>query len=80
MASPNILGLDDEERAPRSGLLGLRLISDTGAPDADPSLDRWFDDNAPMLTAKQLADLIEQEQTHRRITPSPRRGRPSSAC
>jgi hypothetical protein len=71
MASPNILGIEDEERERRAGLLGLRLIGDTSAPGADTSLDGWFDDNAPMLTAKQLADLIEQEQTHRRITPSP---------
>jgi hypothetical protein len=49
----------------------LRLIGDTSAPGADPSLDGWFNDNAPLLTAKQLADLIEQEQTHRRIPQSP---------
>jgi hypothetical protein len=50
----------------------LRLIGAPGGdPEGAPSLDRWFNDNAPLLTAKQLADLIEQEQTHRHIPQSP---------
>ena len=70
MMQPGILGAYQAQQ--RNALAqALRLIGDTSAPGADTALGGWFDDNAPLLTAKQLADLIEQEQTHRRIPQSP---------
>jgi hypothetical protein len=71
LMQPGMLGAYQAQQ--RNALAqALRLI---GAPGGDPegatSLDGWFNDNAPLLTAKQLADLIEQEQTHRRIPQSP---------